>query len=125
MTKMDRYEAQYSFWASFGVPAYEENSVPTGDEFPGYPYITYEAVTGGFNADIFVNGYIWTRSSSWTSADFLADKIESELKHGGKLIPYDGGAIWITAEDNFSQNMGDATDNMVKRKVLSVVLHFS
>lgn len=125
MTKMDRYEAQYSFWASFGVPAYEENSVPTGDEFPGYPYITYEAVTGGFNADIFVNAYIWTRSSSWTLADFLADKIDSELKHGGKLIPYDSGAIWVTAEDNFAQNMGDATDNMIKRKVLSVVLHFS
>lgn len=125
MTKMDSYEAQFGFWSSFGVPAYEENSVPTGDGYPNYPYITYEAVSGGFNADIFVNGYIWTRSPSWVAADKLADQIKAELKNGGKLVPYDGGAIWITAEDDFAHNMNDITDNMIKRKVINVVLHFS
>ena len=70
---MDRYEALYSFWSSFGVPAFEENSVPTSGDYPKYPYITYEVSTGGFNSDINVNGYIWTRSNSWISADKISD----------------------------------------------------
>ena len=39
---MDRYEAQYAFWSSFGVPAYEQNSVPDLDDLT-FPYITFEA----------------------------------------------------------------------------------
>ena len=122
---MDRYEALYSFWSSFGIPAFEENSVPTSGDYPKYPYITYEVSTGGFNSDINVNGYIWTRSNSWMSADKISDEIESSLKNGGVLIPYDGGALWITAEDNFTSNMGDLSDNMIKRKILNVVLHYT
>lgn len=125
---MDRWEAQYAFWSSFGVPAYEENSMPTGDLRPAYPYITYQAAAGGFGADNFVNGSIWTRSGSWLQADTLSDAIEAKLggrSGGGFIIRYDGGGIWITAEDNFAQNMGDTEDNMIKRKLLSVVLRFS
>jgi len=122
---MDRYEALYQFWASFGIPAFEENSVPTGGDYPGYPYITYEAAVGGFDSDVIANGYIWTRSPSWLEADTLADTIEASLKNGGMLLPYTGGAIWITAEPNFAQNMGDQSDNMIKRKILNVTYHYS
>lgn len=123
----DRWEAQYQFWSSFGVPAYEENSVPTGDLRPAYPYITYQAAAGGFNSNIFVNASIWTRSGSWLTADTLADAIEQRLggrSGGGYVQRYDGGGIWITAEDNFAQNMGDTEDNIIKRKLLSVVLRY-
>lgn len=121
---MDRYEALYSFWSSFGIPAFEENSVPTGDEYPDYPYITYEVASGGFNADIQVNGYIWTRSNSWTRADNLADEIALRLKNGGEFIPFNGGALWITARDDFTENMTDYSDDKIKRKILNVVLHY-
>lgn len=30
-----------SFYSSFGLPAYDENSVPTGENAPAFPYITY------------------------------------------------------------------------------------
>ena len=122
---MDSYEALYKFWSSFGIPAYEENSVPTGGDYPAYPYITYEAPMGGFNADIFANGYIWTRSNSCLTADSLALQIHERLKNGGELWLFDGGSLWITAEDNFASNMGDQSDNLIKRKILSVVLHYS
>ena len=121
---MDKYEALYSFWSSFGVPAFEENSVPTGDEYPKYPYITYEVATGGFNADIQVNGYIWTRSNSWTTCDNLTEQVADRLKNGGEFISYDGGAIWITATDDFTENMTDYSDDKIKRKILNVVLHY-
>lgn len=44
-------QALYNFWNSFGLTAYEENAVPTGDEKPKLPYITYTALTGVFDND--------------------------------------------------------------------------
>ena len=121
---MDRWEAQYAFWSSFGVPAYEVNSVPDADEVV-FPYITYEAASARFDGNAMINPSIWTSSTSLLTADNLADLIESRLKNGGELVAYDGGAIWITAEDPFAQNKGDPDDDRIKRKVLSVTLHFS
>lgn len=121
---MDRYEATYSFWASFGVPAYEENAVPDLDDVI-FPYITYQAASAGFDGDVPVNASIWTRSLSWLEADTIADLVENRLKNGGENVAYTGGAIWITAETPFAQNMGDPDDDRIKRKLLSVVLHFS
>ena len=124
MTEMDRYEAQYSFWSSFGVPAYEENSAPDADEVE-YPYITYQAVTAPFDNDVQVNASVWDKSTSWFTADKLADAIEDSLKNGGKVLPYSGGMIWVTHESPFAQSMGDPEDDQIKRKLLSVVLHFA
>ena len=121
---MDRYEAQYKFWASFGVPAYEANSVPDETEV-SFPYITYNAIATPFDGDAVVNASIWTRSTSWLAADTLADAIEAALKDGGQVLHYNGGLIWITAETPFAQNMGDQDDDRIKRKLLTVALHFS
>ena len=123
---MDKFEAQYSFWASFGVPAYEENSVPDVKEVT-YPYITYETASGGFESEILVKANVWTRSTSWLAADTLSESILERLggrDGGGVSLTYDGGAIWITPEDYFSYSMGDPDDDRIKRKVLSVVLRF-
>lgn len=121
---MDRFEALYSFWAGFGIPAYEQNSVPDADSI-SFPYITYEAVVSGFDEDAFSNASIWTRNTSWSEADRLSDMIEADLKNGGRIVPYSGGMLWITPEAPFSQSMGDDADNLIKRKVLSVAIHFS
>ena len=121
---MDRWEAQYWFWASFGVPAYEQNSVPDLDDV-SFPYLTYEAVSAGFDGDTAVSASVWTRSTSWEQADGLADAIEARLRNGGEVVSYEGGMIWVTAETPFAQNMGDPDDDRIKRKVLRVVLHFA
>lgn len=118
---MDRWQAQYSFWSSFGIPAYEENSVPAQAAFP---YITYEASASGFDENDYVSASIWTRSTSWKQADTLADTIEAAIEYGGKILLYNRGMIWVTAGEPFSQNMGDPNDSEVKRKLLSVTLHF-
>lgn len=120
---MDRYEALYGFWSSFGVPAYEENSVPERKDLT-FPYITYNAVASPFDSDTVVNASIWTRSTSWLEADTLADAVERELKNGGKILSYATGIIWITPETPLAQSMGDPDDNLIKRKLLTVELHF-
>ena len=42
---MTKAEALHSFYSSFGLTAYEENSVPDDAEFP---YITYNITTDSF-----------------------------------------------------------------------------
>lgn len=121
---MDKYEAQYAFWSSFGIQAYEENSVPDLDDVT-FPYLTYEAISGLFDGDVAATASIWSRSASWLQADTLANIIEARLKDGGEVIRYDSGMIWVTAETPFSQNMGDPTDDRIRRKLLRVVWHFA
>lgn len=120
----DRWQALYDFWNSFGLPAYEENSVPDEDKIT-FPYLTYQAAAARFGGNFAANASVWTRSTSWLEADTISDLIEARIKDGGQVIHYDGGMIWITAEDPFSQSMGDPDDDRIKRKVLRVVYHFS
>lgn len=121
---MNKWQAQYAFWSGFGIPAYDAASVPTGDNAPPFPYITYTGMDAPFDSDVIADASIWTREFSWNDANALSDTIRDELKNGGKAIPYDGGIIWITANEPFAQNMGDPSDDLIKRKLLSVTLHF-
>ena len=121
---MDKYQAQATFWNSFNCPAYEVNSVPDQDDLT-FPYITYEMYSNTFNGDVTASASVWSRSTSWLTADTITNAIETALKDGGQVLHYEGGIIWVTAGNPFAQNMGDPTDDRIKRKRLSVVLHFA
>ena len=58
---MTKAAAIYQFWNSFGLTAYEENSVPVEAAFP---YITYQLVTDSFDREIPLVASIWYRSES-------------------------------------------------------------
>lgn len=113
---MDRWQALYAFWSGFGVPAYEENSVPSGSSRPNYPYITYEASVSPFDSDVLLAASIWTRSTSWEEADRIADMVEAKIKDG-YVQPYDGGMIYIVPNDPLSKHTGDPEDDMIKRNL--------
>lgn len=120
---MDKWEAQYEFWSGFGVPAYEQNSVPDADHVV-FPYITYQAVSSGFGSELYVSASVWTKSTSWLEADTISNSIEEKLRYGGVLVPYDGGVIWFVPDTVFSESLGDPSDDTVKRKQLSVIVQF-
>ena len=120
---VDKWQAQYNFWSGFGLPAYEENSVPTGDNRPSYPYLTYQAVDAPFDEDAPVTASIWTQGYSWEQADQKANDIMTALKNGGKVVGYDDGMIWVTADT--VQSMGDTENDLIKRKLLTVTMHFA
>lgn len=120
---MDRWQALYAFWSGFGVPAYEENSVPSGVNEPSMPYITYEAAVSPWDADVLLSASVWTRSTSWEQADRIADAIENKIK-GGFLVPYDGGMIFIVPNDPFSKHMNEPDDDMVKRVLIGPRYYF-
>ena len=118
---MTKAAAIYQFWNSFGLTAYEENSVPDDATFP---YITYQLVTDSFDREIPLTASLWYRSESWTEINAKTDEISQKISRGGKIISCDGGAIWLKRGQPFAQNMGDESDDLIKRKYLNVTAEF-
>lgn len=120
---MTKEEALQNFWGSFEIPAYEENSVPTGKQAPQFPYITYQVSTSDFDHDVHLTGSLWYRDSSWVDINRktreIADKISTGLK-----APIDNGVMQIYKDDIFAQSMGDSSDDLIKRKVINLIAEF-
>lgn len=121
---MTKAAAIQSFWESFGLSAFEENSVPTGKDAPAFPYITYEFVTDALESDVAMTASLWYRDSSWVQINAKTDEISAGIGRGGKIIPCGGGAIWIRRGSPFAQSMGDDTDDMIKRKYINITAEF-
>ena len=118
---MTKAAAIYQFWNSFGLTAYEENTVPTDATFP---YITYQIVTDSFDREVPVAVSLWYRSESWTEINAKTEEISQKISRGGKIISCDGGAIWLKRGQPFAQNMRDESDDLIKRKYLNIAAEF-
>ena len=118
---MTKAAAIYQFWSGFGLTAYEENTVPTDATFP---YITYQLVTDSFDREIPLTASLWYRSESWTAINAKTEEISQKISRGGKIIPCDGGAIWLKRGQPFAQNMGAESDDLIKRKYLNITAEF-
>ena len=118
---MTKASAIYQFWNSFGLTAYEENTVPTDATFP---YITYQLATDSFDREVPVTASLWYRSESWTAINAKTEEISQKISRGGKIIHCDDGAIWLKRGQPFAQNMGDESDDLIKRKYLNITAEF-
>lgn len=121
---MTKEAALYNFWSMFGLPAYEENSVPSGEDGAEFPYITYQVVTDSFGNDVALTGSVWYRSTSWKEANAKAQEISDKISRGGVMISCDGGVIWIRRGVPFAQSMGDDSDDLIKRKYINIVAEY-
>lgn len=121
---MTKAAAIYNFWSSFGLVAYEENAVPTGDDAPKFPYITYQLVTDSFDNEVLMTASLWYRSTSWTQANAKSEEISEAIGLGGKIIKCVGGRIWLKRGTPFAQRMGDETDSLIKRIYINVTAEF-
>lgn len=117
---MTKSAAIYQFWGTF-LTAYEENTVPENATFP---YITYQLVTDSFDTDVQMTASIWYRSSSWVDINAKVEEISKKFGRGGVFLDCDGGSIWLKRGTPFAQNMGDDTDNLIKRKYLNITAEF-
>lgn len=121
---MTKEAALYNFWSMFGLPAYEENSVPSGEDGAEFPYITYQVVTDSFGNDVAMAGSVWYRSTSWKEANAKAQEISNVLDSGGVTLACDGGIIWLRRGVPFAQSMGDDSDDLIKRKYINITAEF-
>lgn len=130
----DKWQAQQAFWGSFGIPAFDERTVP--DEVPDangkmvkleMPYLTYEAVGGNLEERTTVNASLWYRSNSWAEisqkADYIAEQIATtqipsiKIKNGYMMIRLPDGTP-------FAQRMDEPNDRQVRRIVMTVEIEF-
>jgi len=119
---MDKWQAQDAFWSSFGIPAYDQGTVPQTAEMP---YITYEAVSAGLNAPQTVLASIWYRSRSWREVSNKADEIALTIKNMPPSTRIEGGRFKVRAplSTAFAQRMSDP-DEDVRRIVINVEMEF-
>ena len=118
---MTKAAAIYQFWSGFGLTAYEENTVP---EDAVFPYITYQLVTDSFDREVAATASLWYRGESWTDINAKTEEISQKISRGGKIISCDGGAIWLKIGQPFAQNMGDESDDLIKRKYINITAEF-
>ena len=122
---MNKVQAYQSFWSSFGLTAYDENTVPddamTANDGK---YITYEMSDSDFGNPVALTASIWYRGYSWAEITEKELSIANEISRGGKLIPCDGGAIWIQKGSPWAQRMPDSSSDSIRRIVLNVEVEF-
>ena len=117
---MNRWQAIQTFWGSFNLPAYDENTVPDDAIMP---YITYESRVSNFDEPVLLTATIWYNSTLWNSISDKADQI-SDYIGSGTGISYTGGRLWITKEPTFAQRMASETKDNVRRIVITVKAEF-
>lgn len=106
---MDKEQALHNFWSSFGLPAYDETSVPDEVEMP---YITYSVATGSLNDTIGLTATIWYRSSSWKEITKKKDFIAEHIGVGGKVIKLDKGYLYLCRSSTFAQRIPSSDDSV-------------
>lgn len=121
---MDKAQSIYSFWSSFGLPAYDENTVPTGSDAPETPYITYSVSTDSLGNVVQLSGSLWYRSTSWAEVSKKADEISEYIGVGGKVLKLDSGYVWVVRGQPFAQRMSDGSDEMVRRVYINLQAEF-
>lgn len=119
---MNKAQAIHTFWSGFGIPAYDEQTVPDNAEMP---YITYRVVTDSIGNVCNLTGSIWYRSTSWKEvSDKAAEVAQAVGQYGFTKLKLDDGYVWFTKGAPFAQRMSDPEDDMIRRIYLNVQAEF-
>lgn len=117
---MNKEQALHAFWASFGLTTYDENTVP---EDAAMPRLTYSVVSDSLGSTVAPSASLWYRTSSWQEITEKKEQISSAIGRGGKLVHYDGGAIWIKRGVPFSRRVHDE-DDKIRRIYINIEAEF-
>lgn len=115
---MDKAQALQRFWESFGIPAYEQTTVP---ESAKMPYITYSVSTDSLDNVVNMTASVWYHSTSWKD---ISEKTEQIARYivgmNPPSIKFDGGRLYIAKGNPFAQRMADPNDDMIRRMYLNI-----
>lgn len=106
-------QALKKFFSSFGIPAYEENSVPDSVDTP---YITYQLVEADWSESASVSATVWYKGTSLSDLLNEVDKIKSYVGEG-LHIPVEGGCVCIYKGSPFAQTQ-ETNDDKIKATYL-------
>lgn len=119
---MNKAQAIHAFWSSFGLPAFDQSSVPSGANSTPMPYITYEVKTDNIDNEVGLAASIWYRSSSWELPSLKAEEVAKRI-HEIDPIKIDSGYCWIKRGSPFAQRMSDEDDS-VRRILINITVEF-
>lgn len=120
---MRKSQAIQNFWSSFGLKAIDANTVPTGDDKPSFPYITYTVSESAIDEPVSMTASVWYRSSSWTDIEVKTNQIAERIKKMN-AIKIDDGYITIVGGTPFAQRMDDPSDDLVRRMIINVQVEY-
>ena len=119
---MTKAAVLYEFFNSFGMTAYAATSVP---EDVVFPYLTYELVVDSWEGgEVAVTVNLWFYTSSEAIPNAKAQQIADAIGMGGKVLPCDGGYIWIKRGSPWCQSLPDDTAADIKRRYLNVTVEY-
>lgn len=119
---MTKAAALHRFFSSFGMTAYTATSVPDDAVFP---YLTYELITSaweGGETGLTVNLWFYTDSEAVPNAK--AEELSAALGIGGKVLPCDGGYIWLKRGVPWCQSLRDETSPEIKRRYINITAEY-
>lgn len=130
---MNKQQAYKTFWNSFGILAFEENSVPDDTVFDTlissgaakakYPYIAYQVLVDDIDNAVFPTAAIYDRSSSWERSDTLANTISASIEDMG-AIELDEGYMYITKGTPYAQHQLEDRDLSIRVVRLNLGVEF-
>lgn len=117
---MDKAQAINAFWNSFGLPAYDERTLP---ESVKMPYITYEVGTASLDEPIILSGNLWYNGNSWQAISQKATEIEEYIQ---TMIPIkiDTGRVFITKGTPFSTRLDEPEAPLVRRILINIGVEY-
>lgn len=119
---MDKAQALNHFWSSFGLPAYDENTVPDDAVLP---YITYNTVTDSLGNVVPLSGSVWYHGTSWQAVEAKAAEIAEYVgRRGHVVIELDNGYVWFTKGTPFAQRTPDPDDPQMRRIYINIMAEF-
>ena len=119
---MTKEQVLNQFWNSFGLPAYDENTVPDEVEMP---YITYSVSTDSLDEPVLLYASLWYEGMSWKSiSNKSAEIAEYIVEQIPPAIPYDDGRLYITKGTPFVQRMSEPGNINIRRILINIQAEF-
>ena len=119
MPSLDKFSVQQVYWSAFGIPAYDELTVP---EDAKMPYLTYQKANGSLGGVMNVSASVYYKGTSWNAIIQEVNHIE---KFVDKQVFFDGGILKVRKPiSHFAQPMDEPSDKKIRRMVLTVEMEF-
>ena len=104
------------------MTAYTVTSVP---EDAIFPYLTYELITSAWEAgEVGLTVNLWFYTESEKIPNTKADEISRAIGLGGKILPCDGGYIWLKRGSPWCQSLSDETSPTIKRRYINITAEY-
>lgn len=114
---MDKAQDLHSFWSSFDLPAYDENTIPDDAQMP---YITYSVATDSLDYVVPLSASVWYKSTSWEAVSKKVDAISEYIGNGGVVLPMQVGYLYISRGNPFAQRIADESNSSIRRIYINV-----